>query len=450
MNNSLRIIFSNYKTTVRQLLNFVNPILAAHLVGVIIPWMNTILVGKYSQLALAATGLANPTLIALMGFGWGIITSVGILTARQLGQTDTVEKTGAILQSSMITTLLISIPIMALLKLMYPLWLFFKQDLEIAKLGQEYLDGMFWVVFVDLARFSIFQFAIAHHRVRAPIITTLLSIPLIWIVNQNFIHRFGLYGIGLGTALVYWLTFIALWIYLYWDTVFSQCLTFVPSLKLCIKLCKEQFLLGIPIGTLSFIEFLFFVVIALWVGQFGSNPLIAHQIALQCLGVVIMAAVSFAEAVTILVAKAHAKGSVHNALKFVQAGTACTGISMTFCSLLYWLMPHTIINLYLTTVHYNDEVIQLSVLLLIFCSIFQIFDGLRIVLSGALRGLSDIQYPLWVTLIAFWGVGLPTAYFTAFILQWELIGLWIGMTVSVIVMTILQYYRIQYRLFATM
>lgn len=435
------------KTAILPLLNLALPILAAHLVGTLIPSLNTIIAsrqGGKEALWLAATGLAGITFSAVMGFGWGIITSVGILTSNQLGRTKDIASTGAILKASLLTTFIISLPIMGLLKVMEPLWLLCGQTPEIAHLAQNYLDGLIWLVFVDLAKFSVFQFTIAHHHVRGPLITTLLSIPIIWIVNSYLTAQYSLYGLGVGTALIYWIAFIALWLYLYKNRLFRQCLLFTASWKTYFKLCQQQLVLGIPMGAMSSIELLFFLVIGLWMGQISTEHLAAHQIAMQGLVFTIMAAVSFSEAVTILIARA--QHNPQNTSKFLWGGVFLTGICMTLTSCVYWLSPEYIINLYLAGKSHNPQLIKLSIITLALCGVFQIFDGIRIVFSGALRGLADTQYPMWVTLIAFWGVGLPLAYISAFILKWENIGLWLSMTIAVIVMIGLQYYRMRQRL----
>lgn len=446
MISTFHSFFDRHVATVRQLLYLSFPILAAHIAAAFVPFINGILAGQHSALAVAATGLANTTFTAIMGFGWGIIASVGILTAGQLGRVNDVTKTGRILKSSLLTTLILTIPIMGILKFMEPVWLFFGQSPEIARMGQNYLDGLFWLVFVDLAKFGIFQFAIAHNRVQAPFVATVVSIPLIWMLNTNWIARWGVYGLGAGTAVIYWIVFVLLWIYLYKDRLFRQCMSYKMSINDYIDACCAQFKLGIPMGAMSSIELLFFVIIGLWVGRISTNHLVAHQIAMQWLHLIIMAAVSFAEAVTILVAKAHAQNSVRNTLRFLWWGTFLTAIFMTLIAFVYWLNPHLIIGWNLADHAKNPQLIELTILTLALCGVFQIFDGVRIVLSGVLRGLADTQYPMWITLIAFWIIGLPISYITTFVLHWNITGLWLGMIIAVIVMIILQYHRMQKRL----
>jgi multidrug resistance protein, MATE family len=433
-----------------QLIWLACPILIAHMVEAFIPFINNMLAGRQGPLALAAAGLATNTFFTVMGFGWGIIVSVGILTSHQLGKTQNSLETGAILKSSLLTSLLISLPIMGLMKSMEPLWLLAGQSAEIAHLGQSFLDGLIWVVFADLAKFSVFQFAIAHHKPGVPLIANLLSIPLTWLVNIPLITHWGLYGLGIGTALVYWLVFALLWLYLRLSSrAFRQCLKKSLSWQDYKQHCGQQLKLGIPMGIIVSIELFFSMAMGILMGQIGTDPLTAHQIAMQWLWFTIMAAVGLSEAVTILVARASIWRDTFSMLRFIRAGVTLTTITMLAVACLYWFAPQAIIHLDLAPQYQTTGLIKLTSMVLMLCGFYQILDGIRIIFTGGLRGLADTQYPMWLSLIAFWLIGFPTAYGAAFFLGWHSIGLWSGMIFTQIIMIILQYYRLRKLLKAT-
>jgi len=62
--------------------------------------------------------------------------------------------------------------------------------------------------------------------------------------------------------------------------------------------------------------------------------------------------------------------------------------------------------------------------------ILQIFDGLNCVSQGNLRGMGRQSVAACINGIAFYVFGLPLAYFFAFYLEWNLAGLWGGMTLG--------------------
>jgi MATE family multidrug resistance protein len=74
-----------------------------------------------------------------------------------------------------------------------------------------------------------------------------------------------------------------------------------------------------------------------------------------------------------------------------------------------------------------EEVVVLAVLLIPVAGCFQIFDGLQVVSAGVLRGAGDTRAPLFVNIVGFWCVGLPTSLVLAFKLGFGPQGLWWGL-----------------------
>ncbi|HCS28095.1 MAG TPA: MATE family efflux transporter, partial [Spongiibacteraceae bacterium] len=58
----------------------------------------------------------------------------------------------------------------------------------------------------------------------------------------------------------------------------------------------------------------------------------------------------------------------------------------------------------------NEMVIALTTQLLLFAAIYQVSDALQVAAAGCLRGFEDTTIPMVMTLIAYWGVGLPLGY----------------------------------------
>ena len=76
--------------------------------------------------------------------------------------------------------------------------------------------------------------------------------------------------------------------------------------------------------------------------------------------------------------------------------------------------------------------IGVGVVLLRIAAFFELFDGLQITATGALRGLGDTRSPMWAHLIFYWVVGLPVAYVLCFPYGWGAAGIWIGLSAALI------------------
>jgi MATE family multidrug resistance protein len=71
--------------------------------------------------------------------------------------------------------------------------------------------------------------------------------------------------------------------------------------------------------------------------------------------------------------------------------------------------------------------------LLALAAAFQIFDGIQTVSTGALRGLGETRIPMLANLVGYWVLGLPLGLSLCFLLHWGIYGLWIGITLALIV-----------------
>ena len=70
--------------------------------------------------------------------------------------------------------------------------------------------------------------------------------------------------------------------------------------------------------------------------------------------------------------------------------------------------------------------------LLRIAALFEIFDGLQVVATGALRGLGDTRTPALAHLAGYWIIGLPVAYVLCFSYGWGVTGIWVGLTGALI------------------
>jgi MATE family multidrug resistance protein len=81
--------------------------------------------------------------------------------------------------------------------------------------------------------------------------------------------------------------------------------------------------------------------------------------------------------------------------------------------------------------------IELAATLLAFATTFFIADGVQTIAAGALRGLNDTRVPLLITAVSFWPVGFVACYGLAFPLGLGAVGVWIGLSLALMVQAIL-------------
>ena len=92
----------------------------------------------------------------------------------------------------------------------------------------------------------------------------------------------------------------------------------------------------------------------------------------------------------------------------------------------------------------NFEVISIAAKLLLVSAVFQISDGLQVVVLGALRGLQDVKIPTVITFIAYWLIGFPISYFLGKEDMSGSVGIWLGLLAGLTASGILLYIRFNY------
>ena len=92
----------------------------------------------------------------------------------------------------------------------------------------------------------------------------------------------------------------------------------------------------------------------------------------------------------------------------------------------------------------NFEVVQIAARLLLVAAVFQISDGVQVVVLGALRGMQDVKLPTLFTFIAYWVVGFPISYYLGLHTPYKSSGIWIGLLAGLTVSGILLYLRFNY------
>ena len=73
-----------------------------------------------------------------------------------------------------------------------------------------------------------------------------------------------------------------------------------------------------------------------------------------------------------------------------------------------------------------------AISLFLVAAVFQLFDGMQAVTTGALRGLGNTRTPMFVNLVGHWLIGLPLAWILCFEYGWGAQGLWVGLAAGLI------------------
>jgi len=167
-------------------------------------------------------------------------------------------------------------------------------------------------------------------------------------------------------------------------------------------------------------------------GWLTPAALATHQIALNYAALTYMVPLGVSAAAAVSVGHAIGAGDPARARR---AGWLAMGLGTAFmlsAGIVFFVAPRPLLELYT----HDADVLAVGSRLLWLAAAFQIFDGIQTVSTGALRGLGETRVPMVANLVGYWVLGLPLGFFLCFVLHWGIYGLWIGLTLALIVISL--------------
>jgi MATE family multidrug resistance protein len=165
--------------------------------------------------------------------------------------------------------------------------------------------------------------------------------------------------------------------------------------------------------------------------------LATHQIAINYASITYMVPLGISAAAAVSVG--HAVGAGDRA-RARRAGWLAMGLATAFmilAGLVFFIAPGPLIQLFT----HDPAVMAVGPSLLWIAAAFQIFDGVQTVCTGGLRGLGKTRGPMIANFIGYWIIGLPLGAFLCFVLKWGIYGMWIGLTLALIIISAILLYR---------
>lgn len=237
---------------------------------------------------------------------------------------------------------------------------------------------------------------------------------------------FGLNGAGYATLIARLIMPMMLLPVIFRNKKFKGLFRMAFAAQIQKKKLLEVFHVGLPIGLQIVIEVGAFSVGAIMMGWISKESLAAHQIAIGMASVTYMISLGIGAGTTIFVS--HERG-VQNHLqmrRIIYASFHLVVLFMSTMGILFVLFRHQLPLLFTE----DPKVIAIAANLLIVAALFQIFDGVQVVLLASLRGLSDVRHPMLMAFISYLLLGLPVSYLFGVVHGFGAVGIWLGFLVG--------------------
>lgn len=417
----------------RPMLGLAVPVVLAEMGWFAMSIVDTVMVGPLGPSAIAAVGTGGILFMTLMVFGFGTLLSLDTFVSQSYGAGRIDECHRWLFAGLQLAAVLTVVLMLVALLGVWNLAAFgFHPDL-LPEL-QAYTEWLVWSAPPLFAYVVCRRYLQAMNMVR-PIMIALVAANLMnAFVNWVLIYgNLGAPALGVVGAA--------------WATVASR-LVLAVSLFLVIVYQERQrpsglhdvpfqwdgrrvwqlFRLGWPAAMQITMEVGVFAAASALAGRIAPLAAAANQVVLNIAGFIFMIPFGLSSAAAVRVGQAIGR---RDAAGMRRAGWTALGIAsavMVSSAILFLTIPGQLIRIYSS----DPSVIEVGVVLLFICSVFQLFDGLQTVTTGALRGLGDTRTPMVMNLVGHWAIGLPVGYALCFSYGWGVAGLWTGLSIGLI------------------
>lgn len=434
--------FSDYFPYYRRNLLLAYPVVLSLLGQVTVSLIDNAMVGRVGTVELAAASFANNVFMIGMIFGMGITFGLTPLTGQAYGKGELRQATQW-LKSGILTYQVAAVLITMIMLGVYFLLPYFGQTDQVLQAARPYYLWLCASMIPFIAFFTFKQFFEGIGNTRIAMQITLSANAVNVIFNYLFIYgkfgfpELGLTGAGLGT----FISRIIMPVFFLWaiskNIRYRRYLILAHHQVIRIRDILKVLKIGVPIALQLIVEMTSFSIGAIMMGWLGEVPLAAHQVAIGLAASTYMISLGISAASTIRVS--HQIGN-RDFVSMRKAAYASSHLVLVFMSLMGLLF--IVFRNYLPYIFTTDEqVIQIAARLLIVAAIFQVFDGLQVVMLGNLRGMADVKIPMVIAFLAYLGLGLPASWFFAFKLNAGAEGIWYGFLVGLGVAGILFFWR---------
>ncbi|PIX09025.1 MAG: MATE family efflux transporter [Flavobacteriaceae bacterium CG_4_8_14_3_um_filter_34_10] len=439
------MLLSTYTKEFRYNFKIAYPVMLGQLGHVMVGLVDNIMVGQLGAAQLAAISLGNSLVFIALSIGIGFSFAITPLIAEADGENN-IETGRSFFHHGMILCGINGVLLFLLLLFIKPILYQLNQPPEVVELAIPYLEIVAFSM-IPLMLFQGFkQFADGLSQTKYAMYATILANVVNVVFNYFLIYgiwifpRLELEGAAIGTLISRFFMLWFLYVILKNKKKFKSYFVWSKKEHLNKAIFKRLFALGFPTALQMFFEVAIFTASIFLAGMLGTNAQAANQIALNLASMTFMIAVGFSVTATIRVGNQKGKKNFTELRRIAYSIFLMVLLIQALFALGFIGLKDILPTMYID----NLEVIGLAAGLLVVAAVFQLSDGLQVVLLGGLRGLQDVKIPTWICFIAYWLVGFPVCYYLGKEETLGVTGIWIGLFAGLTSSAFMLYIRFNY------
>ncbi|ODV80762.1 ethionine resistance protein [Suhomyces tanzawaensis NRRL Y-17324] len=434
---------TDVSTEVQALLGYSFPLILTFLLKYSFTVASVFSVGRLGLKELAAVSLSTMT-ANISGYAiiQGVSTCLDTLCAQAYGRKD-YRMVGVHAIRCSYFLLLLFVP-------MFVLWVFGATPILIAICGHDkaelcQLAGDYLrVLSFGIPGFILFE--VATHFLQCQNIFHASTYVLAFCAPLNaFLNYFlvwdktyglGFIGAPLSVAITDWVMCFMIFAYIFWVKGYECWPKESVFHAIFFRNWSKMINLSVPGVLMVEAEWLAFEIITFTAASFGTDVLAAQSIVTTTCALMYQIPLAFSVTISTRVAWYIGAASKRAAITATR--------SSIMCSLTLGLMTGIFLFAFrrpLASLYTNDQsVIDFAAKVLVVASIYQLNEFLSCASGGVLRGQGRQKIGGYMNLFSYYFLALPSAFIFAFYFKLELIGLWLGMIIALVVTSTLQLY----------
>lgn len=431
----------------RALLVLGLPLVGSHLAQMMLHVTDTVMLGWYGVLELAAVVLGASMFFIIFILGSGFGQAVMPMVAQALGRGDEVQVRR---DTRMGLWLSIGFGVIS-----YPVFwwseailLLLGQKPEVALIAQDYLRIAGLGMIPALLVMALKSYLAALEKTQVVLWITVAAVGMNAVVNYALIFgnwgapELGVQGAAIASVITQAVTFMALAFYAHRVPALRRFNLFQRFWRPDFQAMRQVYRIGWPIGLTGLAEGGLFQASAIMMGWIGTMELAAHGIALEVTALAFMVHLGLSNAATVRVGRAMGQGDAQSLRDGAKVALMLSLLFGTAMVVVFLTLPAPIISLFLDNANpQSGAIIAFGSTLLILSALFQMVDATQVMALGFLRGMQDTRAPMWIAALSYWVIGIPVSYALAFPLGFGGPGLWLGLTAGLSVAAVLLMWR---------
>lgn len=410
------------------------PVLITQLGIIVVSFADTLMVGNYGLNELAAAAFVNSlflvAIVMIIGFASGITPIIGALYGRK-----DFHEAGRTVKGALQVNIALAVAMTALMGILFFFLDRMGQPEELLPLIRQY----YLIILLSLIPQAVFS---SCQQIANGVTDT--ATPMWMMLSANVLNIFGnwllifgnwgfpelgLAGAGISTIFARYVSAAAiLWIILRARSYRCYHEGFADTKPLA-DIRRKVWHTSYPVMIQSGVECMLWTLGAVVSGWFGKVQIAAYQVVNTVGQLGFMIYMSFGVATSIRCANFTGADDITGVRRITKAGLNLNILLATLASVVFIVAGSHLIRIFTP----EQEVITSAMALIPPLVLYQYFDAAQLTFANALRGTSNVKPLLWISLISYIVVGIPSMMLLAKVFDFGNLGVYYSFDIALLV-----------------